>query len=202
MTAIKICGITRLEDAQAAAALGASYVGFVLWPASPRAASLEAVRQIVPALPESVTPVGVFVDPTADDVNAAMDAGIRMAQIHSEAPAVLRGVTIPVVRAVHLAVDRDDGVEPDIADELVLLDAYDPVKRGGTGKPVDWRRAARIARARRVILAGGLTPDNVRDAIAQVKPYAVDVASGVESQPGIKDHDRLKAFFAAVKEPL
>ena len=117
-------------------------IRFRAWPNSPRAASLEAVRQIVPALPESVTPVGVFVDPTVDDVKAATDAGIRMAQIHSEAPAFLRGVTIPVVRAVHLAVDREDGVEPDIADELVLLDAHDPVKRGGTGQPVDWRRAA------------------------------------------------------------
>lgn len=200
MTAIKICGITRLEDAQAAAALGASYVGFVLWPDSPRAATLDIVSRIVPALPQSVTPVGVFVDPSAEDVREAEATGIRMAQIHSATPAFLRGVTIPVVRAVHLAVDRDDGVEPDIADELVLLDAHDPVKRGGTGKAVDWRRAARIARTRRVILAGGLTPDNVRDAIALVRPYAVDVASGVETRPGIKDHDRLKAFFAAVKE--
>ena len=202
MTAIKICGITRLADAEAAAALGASYVGFVLWPGSPRAATLETVRRIVPALPQSVTPVGVFVDPTAEDVKAAAAAGIRMAQVHSEVPVFLRGVTMPIVRAVHLAVDREDGVEPDIADELVVLDAHDPVKHGGTGKTVDWRRAARIARARRVILAGGLTPDNVHDAIAQVKPYAVDVASGVESQPGVKDHARLQAFFAAVKESL
>ena len=202
MTAIKICGITRLADAEAAATLGASYVGFVLWPGSPRAATLETVRRIVPALAQSVTPVGVFVDPTAEDVKAAAAAGIRMAQVHSEVPVFLRGVTIPIVRAVHLAVDREDGVEPDIADELVVLDAHDPVKHGGTGKTVDWRRAARIARARRVILAGGLTPDNVHDAIAQVKPYAVDVASGVESQPGVKDHARLQAFFAAVKESL
>jgi phosphoribosylanthranilate isomerase len=202
MTAIKICGITRLADAEAAAALGASYVGFVLWPGSPRAATLETVRRIVPALAQNVTPVGVFVDPTAEDVKAAAAAGIRMAQVHSEVPVFLRGVTIPIVRAVHLAVDREDGVEPDIADELVVLDAHDPVKHGGTGKTVDWRRAARIARARRVILAGGLTPDNVHDAIAQVKPYAVDVASGVESQPGVKDHARLQAFFAAVKESL
>ena len=202
MTAVKICGITRLEDAQAAAALGASYVGFVLWANSPRATSVRTVRAIVPALPESVTPVGVFVDPTADDVEAAAAAGIRLAQIHGEAPVFRRGVIIPVVRAVHLAVNREDGVEPDIADELVLLDAHDPVKRGGTGTTVDWRRAARIARGRRVILAGGLTPDNVGDAIAQVKPYAVDVASGVESQPGVKDHARLQAFFAAVKESL
>ena len=202
MTAIKICGITRLEDAEAAAALGASYVGFVLWPDSPRAATLETVRRIVPALPQSVTPVGVFVDPTAADVKAAEASGIRMAQVHSETPAFLRGVTIPVVRAVHLAVDREDGVEPDIADELVLLDAHDPVKRGGTGQIVDWRRAARIARTRRVILAGGLTPENVAHAISHVKPFAVDVASGVEARPGIKDHERLKAFFAAVKEQL
>ena len=200
MTAIKICGITRLEDAQAAAALGASYVGFVLWPGSPRAATLETVSRIVPALPQSVTPVGVFVDPSAEDVKAAEATGIRMAQVHSETPAFLRGVTIPVVRAVHLAVERDDGVEPDIADELVLLDAHDPVKRGGTGKTVDWRRAARIARTRRVILAGGLTPDNVSQAITAVRPFAVDVSSGVEKRPGIKDHSLMERFIAAVKE--
>lgn len=200
MTAIKICGITRLEDAQAAAALGASYIGFVLWPGSPRAATLETVSRIVPALPHSVTSVGVFVDPSAEDVKAAEATGIRMAQIHSETPAFLRGVTIPVVRAVHLAVERDDGVEPDIADELVLLDAHDPVKRGGTGKTVDWRRAARIARTRRVILAGGLTPDNVSQAIKAVRPFAVDVSSGVEKRPGIKDHSLMERFIAAVKE--
>ena len=196
MTAIKICGITRREDAELAAALGASYVGFVLWKDSPRAASLETVKAIIPALPKTVTPVGVFVDPTVDEIKAAADAGIQMAQVHSEAPSFLR-VTIPVVRAVHLAIDRIDGVEPDIADELVLLDAHDPVKRGGTGKTVDWRRAALVARSRRVILAGGLTPDNVRQAIDEVRPFAVDVASGVESEPGIKNHDLLRAFIAA-----
>ena len=129
MTAVKICGITRREDAERAAALGASYVGFVLWKDSPRAATLETVRATTPALPKTVTPVGVFVDPTADDIMAAADAGIQMAQIHSEAPTFLR-VTIPVVRAVHLAIDRIDGVEPDIADELVLLDAHDRAQRG------------------------------------------------------------------------
>jgi phosphoribosylanthranilate isomerase len=202
MTAIKICGITRREDAELAASLGASFVGFVLWKDSPRAATLATVRQITSSLPKTVTPVGVFVDPTADEVMAAADAGIQMAQIHSEAPSFLRGVTIPVVRAVHLAIDRIDGVEPDIADDLVLLDAHDPVKHGGTGKTVDWRRAALIAKSRRVILAGGLTPSNVRQAISEVRPYAVDVASGVESQPGIKDHGLLRAFMAAAKEQV
>ena len=202
MTAIKICGITRREDAELAASLGASFVGFVLWQDSPRAATLDTVRQITPSLPTTVTPVGVFVDPTADEVMAAADAGIQMAQIHSAAPSFLRGVTIPVVRAVHLAIDRIDGVEPDIADDLVLLDAHDPVKHGGTGKTVDWRRAALIAKSRRVILAGGLTPSNVRQAISEVRPYAVDVASGVESQPGIKHHGLLRAFMAAAKEQV
>ena len=101
------------------------------------------------------------------------------------------------VRAVHLDAD---GIAPNVADELVLLDAHDPVKHGGTGKTVDWNRAAAIAGSRRVMLAGGLTPLNVREAIETVRPYAVDVASGVESSPGIKDHGLLRAFFAAVKD--
>ena len=155
------------------------------------------MRVITPALPKTVTPVGVFVDPTADEVKAATDAGIQMAQIHSDVPSFLRGVTIPVVRAVHLAIDRIDGVEPDIADELVLLDAHDPVKRGGTGQTVDWRRAAMIARSRRIFLAGGLTPDNVRQALDEVRPFAVDVSSGVELSPGVKNHDLVRAFIEA-----
>lgn len=202
MTAVKICGITRPEDAEAAARFGASYVGFVLWPQSPRAASLDLVRTIVPSLPESVTPVGVFVDPTAQQINDAAAAGIRLAQVHTESTDGLIGVTIPIIRAVHLAADRTTGIEPDVADELILLDAHDPVRHGGTGKTVDWRRAQAVAQTRRVILAGGLTPFNVKKAIEEVRPYAVDVASGVESSPGIKDHGLLRAFIAAAKEKL
>ena len=196
MTAVKICGITRAEDALAAAEFGADYVGFVLWSKSPRATSVDRVRTIVSTLPSTITPVGVFVDPSVDDVRMAADAGIRIAQVHSDAPTFLQGVTIPVVRAVHLA---PDGISPDVPDELVLLDAYDPVARGGTGKTIDWDGAARVARQRRVILAGGLTPTNVQQAILHVTPYAVDVASGVESRPGIKDHALIKAFIAAAR---
>ena len=197
MTAVKICGITRREDAMLAAELGASYVGFILWPQSPRAATLSQVREIVPTLPPHVTPVGVFVNPTSEDISAAAAAGIRVAQVSSDAVALSLGDTLPVIRAVHL---DGDGIAPNVADELVLLDAHDPVKHGGTGKIVDWSRAAIIAGSRRVMLAGGLTPLNVREAIVTVRPYAVDVASGVESSPGIKDHGLLRAFFAAVKE--
>ncbi|MBY0494134.1 MAG: tryptophan synthase subunit beta [Cyanobacteria bacterium] len=196
MTAVKICGITRLEDAEAAARFGASYVGFVLWPKSPRAATLAAVRSIVPQLPAGVTPVGVFVDPSVEEISAAVDAGIRIAQIHGHVP----DVDVRVIRAVHLA---GDGIEPDVEDDTVLLDAHDPAKRGGTGTTVDWRRASRIARQRRVILAGGLTAENVADAIRVVQPFAVDVASGVELSPGIKDHKKMKDFIkAALDAPV
>ena len=192
MTAVKICGITRLEDAEAAARFGASYVGFVLWPNSPRAATLDAVKAIVPRLPADVTPVGVFVDPTVDEINAAADAGIRIAQVHGDTNASFQQARVPVIRVVHLAAN---GLEPNVADELILLDAHDPVKRGGTGMTVDWNRAATIARERRVILAGGLTPDNVAAAIREVNPFAVDVASGVELSPGVKDHKKMKEFI-------
>ena len=200
MTAVKICGITRPEDAEAAVRFGASYIGFVLWPNSPRAASLDIIRTIVASLPENVTPVGVFVDPTAQQINDAAAAGIRLAQIHGDSRPEPGALTIPVVRAVHLSADQNGGLDPDIADELILLDAHDPVKHGGTGKTVDWKRAHGVALTRRVILAGGLTPFNVRSAIEQVRPFAVDVASGVESSPGIKDHGLLRAFITAAKE--
>jgi phosphoribosylanthranilate isomerase len=196
MTAVKICGLTRLEDAEAACAFGADFVGFVLWAGSPRAATLDRVREIVPRLPASATPVGVFVDPSADDLKAAEDAGLRLAQIHGTPPSALGGIAMPVVRAVHLA---QDGIEPDVPDDLVLLDAHDPVQRGGTGRTIDWKRASIVARRRRIMLAGGLTPDNVRRAIEEVRPYAVDVATGVESQPGIKNHELIRAFIAAVR---
>ena len=195
MTAVKICGITRLEDATAAAEWGASYIGFVLWPNSPRAATLDIIKRVVPALPSQVTPVGVFVNPRVDDINSAVDAGIRLAQVHAaDGVTSFASARVPIVRAVHLSFN---GIEPDVEDELILLDAHDPVKHGGTGNTVDWVRAALIAQSRRVILAGGLTPDNVVEAIQIVQPFAVDVASGVEAAPGIKDHDKLKAFIAA-----
>lgn len=200
MTAVKICGITRLEDAEAAARLGASYIGFVLWPKSPRATSLDVVRTIVASLPDRVTPVGVFVDPTAQQINDAAAAGIRLAQVHGDSKADLSALAIPVLRAVHLSADQNSGIDPDVADELILLDAHDPVTHGGTGKTIDWKRAHVVAQTRRVILAGGLTPFNVRSAIEQVRPFAVDVASGVESSPGIKDHGLLRAFLGAAKE--
>jgi phosphoribosylanthranilate isomerase len=198
MTVIKICGVTRPEDAEAAVRLGVHALGFILWPRSPRSVRLDAMAHIVSALPPLVTPVGVFVSPTADEVRRAVDAGIRVAQIHATEPAWGGRPPATVLRAVRLA--RDEGIEPQVpGTATVLLDAQDDVLHGGTGKTVDWHRAALVARQRRVILAGGLTPSNVAEAIDIVKPYGVDVASGIEERPGVKSHLRLRHFVDAVR---
>jgi phosphoribosylanthranilate isomerase len=197
MTAFKICGITREADAALAVRLGASALGFVLWPGSARHVPFARLQMIIAGLPPFVTPVGVFVDPTAGDVSRAAQAGIRLAQIHGRVPAP---AGLPVLRAVHLG-NNADGLDADVGPiEPVLLDAYDPVRHGGTGRTVDFERAAAVAARRTVVLAGGLTSSNVADAIRTVKPYAVDVASGVEAEPGVKDPGKLRAFAEAVKE--
>lgn len=197
MTAFKICGITREADASLAVSLGAAAVGFILWPGSPRHVALSRVHLIVAGLPPFVTPVGVFVDPTADDIDRAAQSGIRLAQVHSKRPVAS---SLPVLRAVHLG-SNEDGLDVEVGPlETVLLDAHDPVLHGGTGRTVDFERAAAIAARRRIVLAGGLTAANVGDAIRRVKPYAVDVASGVEAEPGVKDPIKLRAFADAVKE--
>jgi phosphoribosylanthranilate isomerase len=203
MTAIKICGITRLEDAEAAVALGANALGFVLWPQSPRHASPEAVQRIGAFLPPFVIKVGVFVSPSAGDVTDAAARGIQLAQIHGDVPAWPGGrPPVPVIRAVHLGADGPESIEPEVPDATILLDAHDPDRHGGTGTTIDWNRAALVARLRRVVLAGGLTPDNVAQAIEAVRPYAVDVASGVEASPGVKDHELMRRFIAAAKETV
>lgn len=201
MTLVKICGITRLEDAVLAAELGATYIGMVLWPGSPRATTLQFVREVRRVLPRGSGPVAVFVDPSAFDVTSAYEAGIRLVQIHGTVPdwAEYYEPRMPIIRAI--ALDQVPAA-PDRAEEFVLLDAHDPVKHGGTGTTIDWVRASEIAKTRRVFLAGGLTPENVATAISQVRPYAVDVASGVETSPGVKDPDKLRAFMKAVKETV
>lgn len=200
MTAVKICGITQLEDAQVAARAGASFIGFVLWPGSPRYVPLDRVRDIIANLPKTVLPVGVFVDPAAAEIDAAVKAGIQMAQIHGDDTAWARAVTpdVMIVRAVHLGA-QDGAIEPQWPVGKILLDAHDPVKHGGTGRTIDWARARTIAKSRQVFLAGGLTPFNVADAVREVRPFAVDVSSGVESRPGVKDHGLIRSFVSAAK---
>jgi phosphoribosylanthranilate isomerase len=197
---VKICGITRADDAQLAAELGAWAVGFIFWPGSARAIAPARAREIVRGLPPFVTPVGVFVDQAADDIEE-IAALVRLGavQLHgNERPDLARRLSHRVIKAVPLdAAGHALGLD-DWPGTLVLLDAHDPVRRGGTGQRIDWDAAAAIARQRPIVLAGGLTPANVAQAVAQVRPAAIDVSSGVESAPGIKDHARMHALFASI----
>lgn len=196
---VKICGITRLEDAEAAVELGAGALGFVFWPKSPRYVDPEQARAIVSRLPPFVTTVGVFVDQPPLLVNGvAARVGLSAVQLHGgETIDMLEYIERPVVKAFAI-----DGGDEDAWPSRVrlLIDAHDPEKRGGTGRTVDWKRAATFAARRPVLLAGGLTPANVADAIRVVKPFGIDISSGVESAAGVKDHARLRALFEAVAE--
>lgn len=195
---IKVCGITRAADADAAVALGVHALGFVFWAESPRAVTPEQACAIIQRLPPFVTPVGVFVDPDAALVAQCAEAGVRVAQIVGEVPPLPAGVGL--LRAVTLAADGS-GIVPAVPGETaVLVDAHDPVRRGGTGQTVDWRAVSRIASRRPVILAGGLRPENVAEAIQLARPAGVDVSSGVEVTPGVKDPVKLAAFVAAVRQ--
>lgn len=202
MTRVKICGITRLDDALLAAELGAAAVGFVFWPFSPRVIDAELAAAIAAQLPESMLTVGVFVDQPVDEVRRVAEcARLSAVQLHGTEPiAYARQLLRPVIRSVPVG----EGFVPEsldaIPDEVtVLLDAHDPVRRGGTGRTVDWSLARAAATRRRLFLSGGLNPDNIADAIAQVKPYGVDLSSGVESSPGVKDPERLRALFRAIR---
>jgi phosphoribosylanthranilate isomerase len=195
---VKICGITRLEDAQAAVASGADAIGFVFWSESPRFVDPFRARAIAATLPPFVTAVGVFVDqPMAYVLGVASLARLGAVQLHgSETPEYAAALGRPVIKAVALG-DRRAETWP--ASSIVLLDAHDPVRRGGTGRTIDWDAAAEVAARRRVLLAGGLTPENVAEAVTRVRPFGVDVSSGVEDSPGVKHHQRLRELFEALR---
>ena len=199
MTRVKVCGITRPEDARAAAAAGASAIGMIFWPGSPRAVTASTAREIVAGLPVGVPAIGVFVNQPEEEINAAIqEAGLFGVQLHGDEPLeIIPRIRRPVIRAMTIA--QASAMDEVPAGVTVLLDAADPRRRGGTGITIDWTAAAALARKRPIVLAGGLTPENVGEAIAIVKPYAVDVSSGVESAPGIKDHARIAAFLDAVR---
>lgn len=200
---IKICGLTRVEDARLAGHLEVDAIGVVLWAGSPRAVTREAAHELCRALPASTARVGVFVSPTLAEVAAAVHAvGLSAIQLHAVAdPAPFLSLGLPVLWAASLADDAPDPVTP--PDTTLLLDAHDPTRHGGTGRTIDWTRAEILARReRRVVLAGGLTADNIGEAIARVRPYGVDTASGVEAAPGVKSAVRMKAFVDAVRRSL
>jgi len=220
---VKVCGLTNLADARAAAQAGADLLGFIFYPASPRYVSPEAVRLILAGLRAeglAVVGVGVFVNETPARVAKLLDwCGLQLAQLHGEEPPTdlgladevavpLRGRAFKALRPQSLrqAYDltacyalpaqlRADGQLP-----AFLLDTYRADRRGGTGQTGDWALAAELAGRYPLLLAGGLSPDNVVEALQRVCPWGVDVSSGVERAPGQKDHGAVRAFIEAVRE--
>jgi phosphoribosylanthranilate isomerase len=198
---VKICGITRLEDAEAAVAAGAGALGFVFWPNSPRAVDPYRARAIVRALPPFVATVGVFVNQPTDYIaSVASLAQLTAVQLHGdETPGDAFATPRPVMKALTLAAASDPAQLAAWPSRVtVLLDVHDPVRRGGTGRTIDWRAAAAVAARRPIVLAGGLSPENVADAVASVRPFGIDISSGVERSPGVKDHHRIKELFEAL----
>ena len=204
-TLVKICGVRRLEDARLACDLGADAIGFVFWPASPRFVDPERARAIVAELPPFVSAVGVFVDQTPEYVSGVAGlVKLSAVQLHGhEQPDTYARSRYRVIKAVPVTADFDAirACEELPYTATMLLDAHDPIRRGGTGRPVNWSAAFAAARLRPVILSGGLNASNVVDAIDRVRPYAIDLSSGVESAPGVKDHDKLRQLFSMLDDP-
>ena len=198
MTFIKFCGMTRPQDIAVAVELGVDAIGIVLWPGSPRSVSLDAAATLVAMIPENTKAVGVFVRPSRDEVLQAVEqTGIRVAQLHGVNEVGFNDLECELWAAVSLS--SNGALKSASADHMLILDAHDPVKHGGTGQTIDWRRASEVAATRPIILAGGLTPMNVSEAIRTVRPFGVDVASGIETTAGVKSEPAMRAFVAAVR---
>jgi phosphoribosylanthranilate isomerase len=203
-TKVKICGITNAEDALAAVEAGADALGFIFYQKSPRYIVPAVATQIIAGLPPLITPVGVFVNEGVATVRSIMDTcGLAMAQLHGDESAMYcRELSRPAMKALRL---KDRGSLLALAEYQgrggvrgFVLDTFSELAYGGTGQVTDWMLAAEVAKTSSVLLAGGLTPDNVAEAIRTVRPYAVDVSTGVESAPGKKDHGKVRAFLDAV----
>jgi len=205
MVKVKICGITSLEDALTAVDAGADALGFVFYSQSPRHINPEQAAEIIRRLPPFVQTVGLFVDEELSIVNATADhCGLDVIQLHGEeSPGYCASVRRRVIKAFRV---KDVSILDSLARYPVsgcLLDAWSPAVHGGSGQTFNWEIAAEaVARGQRIILAGGLTPDNVAEAIRQVRPYGVDVSSGVESAPGRKDPFKISRFLEHARRTL
>lgn len=200
-TRVKVCGLTRPEDALAAARFGADAIGLIFYPRSPRGVDIEQARRVRNALPPFVTVVGVFVDPQADFVARAIaEVSLDLVQFHgSESPEFCQGFSRTYVKAVRVrpGIDLHQIARRYASARALMLDSFEPGRHGGTGRTFDWSLIPADLEMP-FILAGGLTPENVADAVAAVSPFAVDANGGVEASPGIKDPGRIEAFIREV----
>lgn len=201
MVRVKICGITNLEDALMAVEAGADALGFVFFSGSPRHISPEEAAAIIRRLPPFVQTVGLFVNEEPATVNLVADrCGLDLVQLHGEeTPEYCVAIKRRIIKAFRVKGSNTLDDLPNYCVAACLLDAWSPAAHGGTGTTFNWEIAARAAASHRIILAGGLTPENVAEAVATVNPYAVDVSSGVESAPGRKDAGLVSCFIRSCK---
>ena len=203
---LKVCGVTSLEDARAAIDCGAEYLGFNFYPKSPRYIAPESARAIIERLPSEVIGVGVFVNESLpeDVIEILRVSGARMAQLHGdESPTYCASVGAErVIKALRIGDDFDARRVLDYPASAILLDAFDAKLYGGTGRTANWSIAREAAKLTKVFLAGGLSPENIAEAIRAVEPFAVDVNSGIESAPGRKDPSKLQALRHKMKERI
>ena len=203
MTQIKICGITRIDDALCAAACGADAVGFIFHPPSPRYVTPERAKEIIAALPAGIATVGVFVNREAEEVAQTVeDCGLDLLQLHGdESPEYCRRfLSERVIKTVFPRTPEDLGALDAYNVRAFLADFREEDRYGGTGKRADWTLAARLGKAHPLILAGGLCIENIGEALAAVAPGAVDINSGCERAPGIKDHDRMRRIVGMIRQ--
>lgn len=205
MTLVKICGLTEIHDALDAVELGADYLGFNFYPDSPRFLPYEKAEEIFQEIPTNIPKVGVFVNEDIPKVlDIAIELGLDMLQFHGdESPDSLNGLGRPWFKAFRLRSSGDVAEIPKYQCDWILVDAYSDKAYGGTGLTAHWDLVHEAEKfGKKIILAGGLTPDNVAVAIAAVKPFMVDVASGVESAPGVKDRHKMEVFISKAKSAL
>lgn len=204
-TRVKICGLTKIEEAVQACDLGADAIGFVFYPKSSRFVSIEQAALMQSAMPAFVSTVGLFVNPSRAEVEQVLEhVHLDCLQFHGdESESFCTSFSVPYMKGIRVreGVDLEAEIAKYSKSSAILLDAYDAQSAGGTGHRFDWSIAQRCVQnsAKRIVLAGGLEASNVAEAIEQVRPYAVDVSTGVESAPGTKSVERMKAFFNEVR---
>jgi phosphoribosylanthranilate isomerase len=204
MTQVKVCGITNLDDARVAVDAGVDMLGLIFYPPSPRYVTPECAREIVASLPASLPVVGVFVNEDAAAISQVVrDSGVQMIQLHGEeTPALCHQLPWPVVKTFRFTARVQPEMMRRYTVAAYLVEGFHADFYGGGGAVADWQRVATLHQYGRIILAGGLTPENVAAAIRTVRPYAVDVCSGVEARPGKKDWHKLQAFVTRAKAAL
>lgn len=202
MTQVKICGVTSREDAQVAVEAGADMIGLIFYPPSPRYVTLEQAGAIVESLPVEVAAVGVFVNESCATITRiAQESGVQIVQLHgTESPELCQQLPWRVIKTCRFTADVQPEMMRQYQVEAFLIEGFHAEVYGGGGARADWQRVAELHTYGRIVLAGGLTPENVQEAIRVTHPYAVDVSSGVEAAPGKKDWQKVRAFIRHAKE--